>query len=151
MRIIAGDLIALALNGHFDVIVHGCNCHNTMGSGIAASIRRAFPEAHLADSKTKAGSRTKLGTFSAAEVERAGRRFTVVNAYTQFDYGRPGVNVDYDAVARAFADIAHAFPRSRIGYPMIGAGLGGGDWELISKIINGELLGFDHTLVVYKP
>ena len=33
MRTIEGDLIGLAKAGHFDVIVHGCNCHNTMGRG----------------------------------------------------------------------------------------------------------------------
>jgi hypothetical protein len=34
---------------------------------------------------------------------------------------------------------------------MIGAGLAGGDWEIISAIINEELYGEDHTLVIYQP
>jgi O-acetyl-ADP-ribose deacetylase (regulator of RNase III) len=33
-----GDLLALALAGEFDAIVHGCNCHCTFGRGIAAAI-----------------------------------------------------------------------------------------------------------------
>lgn len=45
MRNVQGDLIELALNGVFDVIVHGCNCQCTMGAGIAKSIRAKFPEA----------------------------------------------------------------------------------------------------------
>ena len=32
-----------------------------------------------------------------------------------------------------------------------GAGLAGGDWDTISSIINEELEGEDHTLVVFKP
>ena len=28
-----GDLLALAEAGEFDVILHGCNCFNTMGGG----------------------------------------------------------------------------------------------------------------------
>ena len=34
---------------------------------------------------------------------------------------------------------------------VIGAGLAGGDWSRISAIINKELEGEDHTLVLYKP
>jgi len=37
----------------------------------------------------------------------------------------------------------------RIGYPAIGAGLGGGDWEKISAIINRVFEGLDHTFVEY--
>jgi len=41
----------------------------------------------------------------------------------------------------------------RIGYPKIGAGLAGGDWEIIAAIIiiEEELAGEDHTLVEYSP
>jgi O-acetyl-ADP-ribose deacetylase (regulator of RNase III) len=37
----------------------------------------------------------------------------------------------------------------RIGYPAIGAGLAGGDWEVISSIIEEELKGEDHTFVKF--
>ena len=39
---------------------------------------------------------------------------------------------------------------SRIGYPKIGAGLAGGDWSIIEKIIDEELQGTDHTLVIFE-
>ncbi|MGJ4995019.1 hypothetical protein ACQR0Z_11425 [Bradyrhizobium sp. HKCCYLS3077] len=52
MKIIKGDLIKLALDGHIDVIVHGCNCQCTMGAGIAKSIKDIFPEAYAADLST---------------------------------------------------------------------------------------------------
>ena len=39
MRTVTGDLITLALEGEFDVIIHGCNCYNTMGAGIARAVR----------------------------------------------------------------------------------------------------------------
>ena len=59
--------------------------------------------------------------------------------------------VDYDAVAACFERIAMAFEGSRIGYPMIGAGLAGGDWNRIASIIDEKLEGMDHTLVIYQP
>jgi O-acetyl-ADP-ribose deacetylase (regulator of RNase III) len=40
------------------------------------------------------------------------------------------------------------FSGKRIGYPKIGAGLAGGDWNIISSIIDKELIGEDHTLVL---
>jgi len=55
MKTIKGDLIALALSGKFDVIVHGSNCFCTMGAGIAKTIKETFPAAYRADLATKKG------------------------------------------------------------------------------------------------
>ncbi|MCA9174602.1 MAG: hypothetical protein KDB14_08950 [Planctomycetales bacterium] len=49
----------------------------------------------------------------------------------------------------AFQAIKAQFGGRRIGYPLIGAGLAGGDWDVIADIINEELHGEDHTLVRY--
>ncbi|MCC6522414.1 MAG: macro domain-containing protein [Polyangiaceae bacterium] len=151
MRIVNGDLLKLALAGEFDVIVHGANCQGTMGAGIAKAIRESFPEAFDADLATPKGDRSKLGTISVASVTRGSRRFSVVNAYTQFDYRGRGVRVDYDAVRHAFAAIKQQFSGRRIGYPKIGAGLARGDWKILAQILDDELVGEDHTLVEYSP
>lgn len=151
MRVIEGDLLELALAGEFDVIVHGCNCHCTMGAGIAKSIKARFPEAHAADLATSKGDRDKLGTISFAEIERPHHSFVVVNAYTQYNWRGPGKKVDYDAVRTAMQRVRHTFGGKRIGYPLIGAGLAGGDWDDIAPIIDTALDGEDHTLVRYAP
>ena len=44
-----GNLIDMAEAGEFDVIVHGCNCQNTMGSGIAKEMRARYPGVYQAD------------------------------------------------------------------------------------------------------
>jgi O-acetyl-ADP-ribose deacetylase (regulator of RNase III) len=149
MKTITGDLIQLALDGEFDVIVHGCNCQCMMGAGIAKQIAEAFPEAVEADALTEKGSKTKLGYISYADHYVGRRRFFIVNAYTQWRYGR-GVQVDYDAIRLAMREVKKHFSGGRIGYPKIGAGLGGGDWDRIAAIIDEELEDEDHTLVVYK-
>ncbi|MEM8880271.1 MAG: macro domain-containing protein [Pseudomonadota bacterium] len=131
------------------MIVHGCNCMNTMGAGIAKSIAAAFPEAFSADKATLKGDVAKLGTISRATVIRDGVHITIVNAYTQFDYKGRGRKVDYDALRSCFRAVGHEFPNARIGYPMIGAGLAGGDWDKIAPIINQELSGCDHCLVIW--
>ncbi|MEZ4439181.1 MAG: macro domain-containing protein [Polyangiaceae bacterium] len=149
MKIIEGDLLRLAECGELDVIVHGCNCQCTMGAGIAKAIKASFPEAYQADLATAKGDRSKMGNISTADIERAGIRFVVVNGYTQFHYRGRGVKVDYDAIRSVFATVREGFAGRRIGYPKIGAGLGGGDWERIAGIIDAELEGEDHTLVVW--
>jgi O-acetyl-ADP-ribose deacetylase (regulator of RNase III) len=155
MNIVSGDLIDLAKEGYFDIIVHGCNCFCTMGKGIAVQIKQEFPEAYQEDLRTTKGDESKLGTFSSAYIDRYD--LTVINAYSQYDY-RPtykndGVTrCDYEAIRKVFRKIAEDFDNTvRIGYPKIGCGLAGGDWDLVSKIIDEELRGFNHTLVDFQP
>lgn len=149
MQTVAGNLITMALQGEFDVIVHGCNCFHTMGAGIAKPISETFPEALMADRQTPKGTREKLEEISTARVSRDGLTLTVVNAYTQFHYAGQGRKVDYPAIGACFDKVAAHFPDQRIGYPQIGAGLAGGDWEEIAPRIDRSLAGCDHTLVVF--
>lgn len=151
MRVVEGDLIGLALHGAFDVIVHGCNCFCTMGAGIARSIQMQFPEACAADLMTTRGDRNKLGYFSSATVTENGHNIIIINGYTQFQPSGTLPLVDYDAVERLFKKIKKEFSGKRIGYPKIGAGRAGGDWQKIEQIINRELVLEDHTLVIYAP
>lgn len=150
MNIVHGDIVDLALKGRFEVIVHGCNCFCTMGAGVARVIQEEFPEAYAADLVTTKGDRNKLGDYSYATVKRKEAEITIVNGYTQFHFHGDEVLVDYDAVRRLFARIKRQFSGRRIGYPKIGAGLGGGDWSRIAAIIEEELAGEDHSLVIYS-
>lgn len=151
MKTIKGDIIRLAFEGHFDVIAHGCNCFCTFGAGIARQIAVECPEAAIIDNYTKRGDAKKLGHFTAAEIERGKTKFIVVNAYTQFGCNINKVNVDYNAIRSCFKLIKEKYTGKRIGYPKIGAGLAKGDFSIISKIIDEELEGEDHTLVEYQP
>jgi len=145
-----GNLIDLAESGEFDVIVHGCNCFCNMGAGIAKEIKRRYPIAYEFDCSTRKGDRSKLGAYTWGKVTSpGGQSFIIVNAYTQYAYGR-GMNVDYDAIRSVFSLLKTYYGTLRIGYPLIGAGLGGGDWKVISGIINQELFGVNHSLVTLE-
>jgi O-acetyl-ADP-ribose deacetylase (regulator of RNase III) len=149
MKVIKGDLLQLAAEGHFDVIVHGCNCQCRMGRGIALSIKQLFPEAYAADCATTKGDPTKLGTISVAPVSRNGHDFLVVNGYTQIQWRGAGVKADYPAIRRVMREVKARFTGKRIAYPRIGAGLAGGDWSVIQTIVREELAGEDHTYLEY--
>ena len=137
-----GNLLNLAHDGEFDVIVHGCNCFCTMGSGIAREIRERYPTAYMADISTEQGDYNKLGNFSVApsslDSTLQKNVFLIVNAYTQYGFNRPGESDDvfeYEAFKLILQKLAHQYPTERFGLPYIGQGLAGGDREAIIGMI----------------
>ncbi len=119
MKIVKGDLIQLAKDNLFDVIIHGCNCQCTMGAGIAKSIKSNFPEAFKADLETVKGDRDKLGSISSASNTGFGHEIIIVNGYTQFHYRGSGTLVDYEAIRSVMREVKKEFSGKRIGYPLI--------------------------------
>lgn len=150
MKTIHGDIVKLAVQGYFDVIVHGCNCMHTMGAGLARQVKQQLPEAYTADLKTKRADASKLGTYSSAQCRRGNTAFTILNAYTQYHFKGPKPRTNYKAVRDVFHQINRDFASKHIGYPLIGAGLAGGDWRIIREIIDQESTDVEHTLVKYK-
>ena len=58
-----GDAVKMLKSKEIRVLAHGCNCFNTMGSGIAAEIAKFFPDAVISDKMTKYGDINKLGNI----------------------------------------------------------------------------------------
>lgn len=152
LKYIKGDLIELAKQGKFDVIAHGCNCFCLMGNGIAKQIKQNFPNAYKIDLNTVKGDNLKLGRIDYTYDYDS--RTWIVNAYTQYNIANKNnrVAVDYDAVRSCMKEIKKEFEgeNRKFGFPMIGAGLAGGDWKIIEKIINEELYDEDVTIVRYN-
>ena len=142
-----GDLLALARDGKYGAIVHGCNCFCRMGAGIAKQVKLEFPEAFIADERTRKGDFSKLGKYTTAKVYH--NLFTIINAYTQYDFQGED-NVDYQAIKDVFSRINMNFFGKKIGIPMIGAGLAGGNWDIIEMIIDSVTPDVDIELVEYS-
>lgn len=155
MKYIMGDLIKLADDGHFDILIHGCNAFTTMSGGIAASIARRAPQAFIADCKTQKGDRTKMGQYTKAFVcdTHTVRGYTIINAYTQYTFWDRNDMLDYKALKTVFEQIKLDYDSTtnipRIGIPLIGAGLACGDWNKIESIIASVGLR-DLTVVVFN-
>lgn len=136
---VQGDLLAAGEK----LIVHGCNARGAYASGFAGAVRTKYPWAYQEYMRVHQEHKLVLGTINWAQ--RDG--MTIGNAITQADYGRDGKQyVSYEAIrlimtainASAqegipYGDFRHGF--DRIAMPMIGAKLGGGDWNVIEKII----------------
>lgn len=120
---------------------------HTMGAGIAKHIKSNFPEAYEADKKTGYGDRNKLGTFSEATVNINGHELTIINAYSQYRYGAGQDHFDYDSFPALLQSIKQKYGNKRIGLPLIGCGLAGGDEPRILKMIRENFEGVDYKLV----
>jgi len=150
MKRIKGDLIRLFGEGDFDILVHGCNCAHAMGFGFAEGIRDSYPEAYAADKMTIRFDKSKMGTYSYADIWRDHRSGddvervflgTIVNAYIQYHWKGTGKLCDYDAVRTVFRQLKRDYGNQgkAWGIPAIGSGSAGGDWHIVSAIIEEEM------------
>jgi O-acetyl-ADP-ribose deacetylase (regulator of RNase III) len=133
MNIVTGNLLTLAYEGEFDVIVQGCNCFNAMGGGIAREIAQRFPEAALEDKKTTKGDYDKLGNYTRVEIDDF---FVIVNAYTQYAMSNGEDVFEYDAFKLILQKLARRYPTARFGFPLIGMGLANGNKTRIMGMLS---------------
>ena len=147
-----GNLIVLADQGEFEVIVQDCNCFCIPSGTINNEIKNRWPSVFAADLETIAGDKSKLGKFTFAQVMTlSGKPLIVVNAYTQFALAKHNERVaDYQAIQEVFGRIAQFLGSRKIAYPAIGTGLAHGDWNVIAPIIHKELFSCDQTFVEYE-
>jgi O-acetyl-ADP-ribose deacetylase (regulator of RNase III) len=137
------------------VIIHGCNTQGVMGAGVAKLIKEIYPRAYqiykkaVLERKRVPNARPILGEVIWAV---CGDK-VIGNAITQEFYGRDVTGrpyCDYDAVRSCMKQINdNVRPlEDRVAMPKIGAGLAGGDWDIIAQIIEEESTRFQP--VVYE-
>lgn len=150
-----------ALLAKVDVLAHGTNSIGVMGAGIAAQIARRWPHINRAyhaacQEDDLLGSTQVLATGDPPGT--AGPRF-VANVMTQtlskvpFTHAQQR-NVEYDATDAALHHLCEILETSglrecAIAMPRIGAGLGGGDWNILEAIIRSTLVAAGHHVTVY--
>lgn len=143
MNIVNTDILEVT----HGVIIHGCNCRGAFSSGLAGQIAKRYPDAkqaylgHMRRLESFEDPSVLLGDIAPATVTPT---LVIVNAFTQLDYGRDP-NVQYVSPAHvqgAFEKLCDRMGRSfvdpvfkHLHYPRIGAGLGGGDWEMLHNLI----------------
>lgn len=145
-----GDL----LESKCEVICHQTNCKGVMGSGIARTIRVFYPEAYEALRRRYEQGEAKLGVIDLVPTLLGGFMRCVVNCYGEYDYLPRGVvHTDYEALQKCFNAIAAEFEGSgyTIGFPYkIGCGLAGGDWDIVSKMIENTFEGDKWKVEIWR-
>lgn len=146
-----GDIFDYVQNG--DYVIHQTNYFGVMGGGIALQIKHQFPNvfdeyAKLCATKTM---EQLLGQAQLVKTTHAnGAKFTICNCFGQGDYGRVVCYTKYDALENAMILVNKAAPKdARILIPkFIGCGLAGGDWNIVSDMIQKVFADREEVLLV---
>lgn len=156
-NIVVGDIVSLAKEGHFDVLIHGAHCFNYMGHGVADSIAKAFPLSFDADMATAKGDKGKMGTYSYAVCESdAGHPLVVINGYTQYNYGVPHYQSKAGFDYTSFDGLCQRIHKRlggrglRFGYPLIGGDRGNAEHRKVLAIMERHFAAENRTLVLYN-
>jgi len=141
-------------------LAHGCNAKGVMGSGVAAEVRDRYPWAYSKYRKKFQESGLAPGSVVEASKYVDDRTIYVFNCITQNLYGRDGRRyANYGAIQKCIRQIdflvttKSAFDtiKPEVRFPMIGASLGGADWNIISKIIERESENFRPVVYDMTP
>jgi O-acetyl-ADP-ribose deacetylase (regulator of RNase III) len=131
-----------------DLIAHGCNCRNGFGSGVAAAMARKYPKAKAEFHDKFEEDGWRLGDVQFVQLVAKDHKY-IANCATQYAYLPRGVkHADYDAI-RTCMEKVKEFAKAKsltIAMPKIGAGLAGGDWTVIEKILEEVFSDYDATV-----
>lgn len=122
------------------------------GGGFARALRSRYPEAQEDFRKWVAAdkSRLRLGAIRRVEVRPD---LEVVTIVAQSGYG-PSVRprVRYEALRTALKHLSALLDREPVSVhmPRIGAGMAGGDWNIIAELVRDELVDRCHEVTVYS-
>ncbi len=134
-------------------IVHSCNDQGGWGKGFSGALsqRWTYPEV-IYRRAFAAKSRPQLGEVLLVVVEPD---LQVANLIAQAGYRRPGnlVPLSYAGLEKALGTLTSLFEHSinptTFHMPRIGCGLGGGDWNAVSAIIERTLCKAGFEVTVY--
>jgi O-acetyl-ADP-ribose deacetylase (regulator of RNase III) len=146
VKIVEADILTAKEN----IICHQVNCMGIMGGGLARQIKEKFPivfEEYITFLKEN-GSKKSLGRCNAVAISSEGY---IANLFGQYDCGTNRVQTDYDALDSALNALEELCDIT--GYSVaipynLGCGLAGGDWNIVSKMI--EEIFKDTKVTLYK-
>ncbi len=145
------------------IVLHCCNDIGGWGSGFVLALSRRWP---LAEKAYRAWYRADLGNFLNEGIVVLGPlllgevQFVCVHPeiWVANLIGQHGVRsytnprpIDYDSFRYGFQKV-EAFAKAKaasVHMPRMGAGLAGGDWDTIEKIITAELVNKGVSVTVY--
>lgn len=153
MNIVCGDILSTP-DTRPTIICHQVNCKGVMGSGLAKQIKDKHPEVYQAY-KEKCACIERgiggLGDVQLVPILNVSVSHIIANIFGQYDYGRCKRYTDYDALKKAFGVLAKDCGQCVIRLPYgIGCGLGGGNWDIVSKIIVDELIFKGVNVEIWK-
>jgi O-acetyl-ADP-ribose deacetylase (regulator of RNase III) len=158
IRIVEGDI----LQAKEDIIGHQVNCKGVMGAGLAAQIKKKYPNVYTsyinlikwAKEEYKRGYSKTDNLLSSCQFVDTPDSKVIANIFGQYGYGRRSIQTDYEALRKGLWSIKEVvtYPYTKlynktIALPYgIGCGLAGGDWKIVYNIIDEVFSDYDVTL-----
>lgn len=147
--------------GGHKYIAHGCNAQGVMGSGVAAIVKRKYYYAFKKYNEEHQKNGLRLGQVIRASVSHGKYDHcppTIFNCITQNNYGTDQRYANYGAIQSCIKAIEEEMfllhgcvETPEVAFPMIGAGLAGGDWGIISEIIEKNSTYFQPVVYDFTP
>ena len=122
------------LDNEYKIFCHQVNCQKVMGAGLAKQIKDQYPEVY------QTYEDREYPYLGAIDWVHTNDNRICVNMYAQEDYGRSERYTDYIGFAQCLIELSDYLQsvdkNEKIAFPdRIGCGLGGGDWKIISALI----------------
>tara|TARA_B100000700_G_scaffold311500_2_gene393782 strand:- start:194052 stop:194615 length:564 start_codon:yes stop_codon:yes gene_type:complete len=159
----AGCFVRAIKSGDLDAAAQQSNAQCSMTSGLAPVLAAEYPQIKEADEKYSAvfSPEKKMGTFSRCLMwVNQNRPVTFFNLYGQLDRSSKRTA---DDVIRDYAYLEQALDtmatdlldnlngRLHVGFPLIGCGRAGGDWAIVSRMIETAVCAKGIKVTVFVP
>lgn len=142
------------LQADTDVIIHQVNCQGVMGAGLALQIRFKYPEVYKQYQSYCAhypNTKDMLGHIQSICVGNDPLLY-IVNLFGQDNLGYGWRFTNYDALRSCLTQVNKRFKGRRVAVPYkMSCGLAGGDWTVVSKMIEDTLTDCQVTYYKYTP
>jgi O-acetyl-ADP-ribose deacetylase (regulator of RNase III) len=139
------------------IICHSCNDIGAWGAGFVVPLGQKYPEAREKYLEWSGRAPSNIGAittpFKLGEVQfvKINPQLWIANLIGQKGVGfRNGPPVKYDALYDGFVKVADfaVSQSAEVVMPRIGCGLGGGDWNVVEKLINQTLIRKGVSVIV---
>lgn len=128
--------------------VNAVNCHGIMGKGIAAEFRHRYPamfKAYAAACRNRELIPGMIWQYHSDDGE-------IWNATTKDHWKEKSefewIELCVNEIAQLLRFYAHS---KRIAIPALGCGLGGLEWEKVSDLLQKQLGGSHHQVMLFAP
>jgi|LSPY01.1.fsa_nt_gi O-acetyl-ADP-ribose deacetylase (regulator of RNase III) len=154
-----GDILQFARENNIDIICHQVNCLGIMGGGLALQIKKEVLACFMLYESICREEKKERLLGDVLVWQGLSEPFAIANLFGQLELASPSnpQATNYDALRSSLNKLkAYCKKQTLIDYPSLkiafpknmGCGLGGGDWEIVEKMIK-EIFGDERWSIYF--